>query len=174
MGGSPRPRCSPATPSTPPSPQPGFFPIAYAVFICRDHASLPGDLTFRDNLLNILLHQAGRCRNRIVRTPLPTELRGWTFGDRPGGRPHPRETLASNAADSAIVARFPIPKGAARGSRGSMPATLNDAIAVPHQLAQDGQRLRRDRERCTISLPLASTQDALEPVEDPAFRSHRP
>lgn len=36
--------------------QPGFFPIAYAVFICRSHAELPSDVTFRDNLLNILLY----------------------------------------------------------------------------------------------------------------------
>ena len=34
----------------------GFFPIAYAVFICRSHADLPSDVTFRDNLLNILLY----------------------------------------------------------------------------------------------------------------------
>lgn len=40
----------------PEAPQPGFFPIAYAVFICREHASLPSDITFRDNLLNILLY----------------------------------------------------------------------------------------------------------------------
>ena len=40
----------------PEAPQPGFFPIAYAVFICREHASLPSDITFRDNLLNVLLY----------------------------------------------------------------------------------------------------------------------
>ncbi len=40
----------------PDSAQPGFFPIAYAVFICRSHAELPSDMTFRDNLLNILLY----------------------------------------------------------------------------------------------------------------------
>ncbi len=35
---------------------PGFFPVAYAVFICRAHDQLPSDVTFRDNLLNILLY----------------------------------------------------------------------------------------------------------------------
>lgn len=41
---------------SPDASQPGFFPIAYAVFICRSHADLPSDITFRDNLLNILLY----------------------------------------------------------------------------------------------------------------------
>lgn len=41
---------------SPDATQPGFFPIAYAVFICRGHAELPSDVTFRDNLLNILLY----------------------------------------------------------------------------------------------------------------------
>ena len=40
---------------SPEAAQPGFFPIAYAVFICRSHAGHPSDVTFRDNLLNILL-----------------------------------------------------------------------------------------------------------------------
>ena len=40
----------------PDADQPGFFPIAYAVFICAGHAALPSDMTFRDNLLNILLY----------------------------------------------------------------------------------------------------------------------
>jgi hypothetical protein len=57
----------------PASPQPGFFPIAYAVFICRDHAGLPGDPTFRDNLLNVLLYQERggqpRRRGRWYRAP---------------------------------------------------------------------------------------------------------
>jgi len=30
-----------------------FYQIAYAVFICRCHADLPSDITFRDNLLDI-------------------------------------------------------------------------------------------------------------------------
>ena len=41
---------------SPDAGQLGFFPIAYAVFICRSHADLPSDVTFRDNLLNILLY----------------------------------------------------------------------------------------------------------------------
>lgn len=40
----------------PDAPQPGFFPISYAVFIRRGHAALPSDTTFRDNLLNLLLY----------------------------------------------------------------------------------------------------------------------
>ncbi len=36
--------------------QPGFFPISNTVFICRGHSALPSDITFRDNLLNILLY----------------------------------------------------------------------------------------------------------------------
>ncbi len=31
------------------------FPLAYAVFLCQEHSDLPGDPTFRDNLLNTLL-----------------------------------------------------------------------------------------------------------------------
>ena len=41
---------------SPDAARPGFFPISYAVFICRSHADLPSDITFRDNLLNILLY----------------------------------------------------------------------------------------------------------------------
>lgn len=33
----------------------GDFPLAYAVFLCEDHRRLTGNLTFQDNLLNILL-----------------------------------------------------------------------------------------------------------------------
>ena len=34
----------------------GYFPIEYAVFICDDHNELPANITFRDNLLNILTY----------------------------------------------------------------------------------------------------------------------
>ena len=34
----------------------GFFPIDYAVMICEEHAQLPSNIGFRDNLLNILLY----------------------------------------------------------------------------------------------------------------------
>jgi hypothetical protein len=40
----------------PDAAQPGFFPIAYAVLIWRGHAELPWDMTFGDNLLNLLLY----------------------------------------------------------------------------------------------------------------------
>jgi len=40
----------------PEAPAGGFFPLDYVVFICKGHAELPGDITFRDNLLNILLY----------------------------------------------------------------------------------------------------------------------
>ncbi len=35
----------------------GAFPIAYAVFLCESHSRLTGNITFQDNLLNILLAQ---------------------------------------------------------------------------------------------------------------------
>ncbi|MFB3047465.1 MAG: esterase/lipase family protein, partial [Acidiferrobacterales bacterium] len=35
----------------------GAFPIAYAVFLCESHSRLAGNITFQDNLLNILLSQ---------------------------------------------------------------------------------------------------------------------
>ena len=35
----------------------GAFPIAYAVFLCESHDRLTGNITFQDNLLNILLAQ---------------------------------------------------------------------------------------------------------------------
>lgn len=41
---------------SPDASQPGFFPIAYVTFICKSHTDLPSDITFRDNLLNILLY----------------------------------------------------------------------------------------------------------------------
>lgn len=40
----------------PASTQPGFFPLAYVILICRGHSELPSDVTFRDNLLNMLLY----------------------------------------------------------------------------------------------------------------------
>ncbi|MFQ5544997.1 MAG: esterase/lipase family protein [Acidiferrobacterales bacterium] len=35
----------------------GAFPIAYVVFLCESHSRLTGNITFQDNLLNILLAQ---------------------------------------------------------------------------------------------------------------------
>lgn len=34
-----------------------FLPMAYSVFLCKEHSEVPGDLTFQDNLLNVLLAQ---------------------------------------------------------------------------------------------------------------------
>ncbi len=41
----------------PTASRPGTFPLAYSIFLCREHSDLPGDITFRDNLLNILIGQ---------------------------------------------------------------------------------------------------------------------
>ena len=43
----------------PDAAQPGFFPIAFAVFICRRHSDLRSDITFRGNLLKIFLYLRG-------------------------------------------------------------------------------------------------------------------
>ena len=32
-----------------------FFPLAYSLFLCEDHAHLTGNVSFQDNLLNVLL-----------------------------------------------------------------------------------------------------------------------
>lgn len=37
--------------------QMGDFPLAYSIFLCEKHADLPSNLSFQDNLLNILLVQ---------------------------------------------------------------------------------------------------------------------
>lgn len=34
-----------------------FLPMAYSVFLCKEHTEVPGDVTFQDNLLNVLLAQ---------------------------------------------------------------------------------------------------------------------
>jgi hypothetical protein len=42
-----------------------IFPFAWTVYICKRHDTLPGNATFRDNLLNIVLYgvkQAGNGR----------------------------------------------------------------------------------------------------------------
>ena len=41
----------------PTASRPGTFPLSYSIFLCREHSDLPGDITFRDNLLNILIGQ---------------------------------------------------------------------------------------------------------------------
>ncbi len=40
-----------------PVKEPGAFPLAYSVFLCATHTGLTADITFQDNLLNILLTQ---------------------------------------------------------------------------------------------------------------------
>jgi pimeloyl-ACP methyl ester carboxylesterase len=40
-----------------PSREPGAFPLAYSVFLCDSHTGLTKNITFQDNLLNILLTQ---------------------------------------------------------------------------------------------------------------------
>ena len=34
----------------------GDFPIAWSVFVCERHVNLPANVTFQDNLLNIVLY----------------------------------------------------------------------------------------------------------------------
>lgn len=36
---------------------PGMFPLAYSILLCREHSDLPGDITFRDKLLDVLIGQ---------------------------------------------------------------------------------------------------------------------
>jgi hypothetical protein len=43
----------PTNPSTPKD----IFPLAYSLFICEDHEHLTGNITFQDNMLDILLTQ---------------------------------------------------------------------------------------------------------------------
>lgn len=40
----------------PATPRPAFFPVAWTMLLCRAHAKLPSDATFRDNLLHTLLY----------------------------------------------------------------------------------------------------------------------
>jgi len=40
----------------PEEPAQGFFPIDYVILLCERHTDLPRSITFRDNLLNILLY----------------------------------------------------------------------------------------------------------------------
>jgi hypothetical protein len=48
----------------------GVLPIAYAVFLCESHSRLTGNITFQDNLLNILLAQA-TTEDRMSRGEVP-------------------------------------------------------------------------------------------------------
>lgn len=38
-----------------PQNEDSFLPVAYAFFLCEDHALLTGNINFQDNLLNVLL-----------------------------------------------------------------------------------------------------------------------
>ncbi len=37
----------------------GSFPLAYSMFLCEEHSQLTGNISFQDNLLNVLLIQKG-------------------------------------------------------------------------------------------------------------------
>ncbi|MFQ5756946.1 MAG: esterase/lipase family protein [Acidiferrobacterales bacterium] len=50
------------------------FPIAYSVFLCERHAQLTANLTFQDNLLNILLSQA-TTQDRVHTQTIPVPPR---------------------------------------------------------------------------------------------------
>ncbi len=49
-----------------------FFPLAYAFFLCVDHEHLPGNISFQDNLLNVLLEREQPWENPLRENPLPT------------------------------------------------------------------------------------------------------
>lgn len=53
-----------------PAAEPGAFPLAYAVLLCDDHSALTANITFQDNLLNILLTQE-TTEDRVNREDLP-------------------------------------------------------------------------------------------------------
>lgn len=53
-----------------PVKEPGAFPLAYAVFLCDSHGGLTANITFQDNLLNILLTQE-TTTDRVNRQELP-------------------------------------------------------------------------------------------------------
>jgi pimeloyl-ACP methyl ester carboxylesterase len=46
-----------------------FFPLAYAFFLCVDHAHLTGNINFQDNLLNVLLEREQPWGNPLPATP---------------------------------------------------------------------------------------------------------
>lgn len=50
--------------------EPGAFPVAYAVLLCDGHSALTANITFQDNLLNILLTQE-TTEDRVNRHALP-------------------------------------------------------------------------------------------------------
>jgi hypothetical protein len=43
--------------SSPVSTTEGAFPLAYTMFLCERHSQLTGNISFQDNLLNVLLIQ---------------------------------------------------------------------------------------------------------------------
>jgi len=46
-----------------------FFPLAYAFFLCVDHAHLTGNINFQDNLLNVLLERDRPWERALDGTP---------------------------------------------------------------------------------------------------------
>ncbi|MFQ5757798.1 MAG: hypothetical protein ACE5H7_17110 [Acidiferrobacterales bacterium] len=68
----------------------GAFPIAYAVFFCDRHSRLTANITFQDNMLNILLSQQ-TTEDRLNRQEVP-KLK------RPRTEPAPTDSPSPNAA----------------------------------------------------------------------------
>ncbi len=65
----------------------GAFPIAYAVFLCESHGRLTTNITFQDNLLNILLSQE-TTEDRVNRGEVPT-MKGSRRKPAPAGSAEP-------------------------------------------------------------------------------------
>ncbi|MFQ5935608.1 MAG: esterase/lipase family protein [Acidiferrobacterales bacterium] len=63
-----------------PATEPGAFGLAYAVLLCDSHSGLTANITFQDNLLNILLTQE-TTEDRVNRQELPRRK------EQPAGQP---------------------------------------------------------------------------------------
>jgi pimeloyl-ACP methyl ester carboxylesterase len=57
----------------------GDFPVAWAVFVCARHENLPANVTFQDNLLNIVLYGV----DRVPLATSPLALRASGIASRP-------------------------------------------------------------------------------------------
>lgn len=67
----------------------GAFDLAYAVLLCDSHNRLTGNITFQDNLLNILLTQE-TTEDRMQRGELPPRIEPQTPSAEPAAQPQAR------------------------------------------------------------------------------------